>query len=892
MSILDSEYTGPTIIDDDEYTGPTIVDDGYAGPTIVVDEDNTLGEDVYGAAITTLDGLTFGFGDELTAGLRVGADEVLQIMFPEVNANETARQKYERYLNEGREIEQRFSDDNPILAASLEIGGALVTGVGGVGRLVGTAATRAGNIARQAATAAADVAVYQIGEAEGTIQERIGQVDPATVALGAAIGGIAGSFLKGTAEVPSEKVIKDRSTAKSKKTFSASQQAVTRGRARVGEGEKVRVGSRVAEDVAAKQESVLLRTKDWTARNVNDREAMHLVDSDGQTMRVIGETINVLDQSGGKRGSLAKLHNWFEKTTEGQRAMSFLMDTTRASKFGAATSPAQRQKDFTAAQNIINASPSEIRKTFDSMNAELRILKDLDPGWKATGDFWPMLLKDGVSEAAKKTGKDVPTLTGNYKTPVESFLGYMQDVRTAQVLAKNFGVPVTQTKGLRSANDIRKKALELEKKGLSTKQITKKVEQMLRQNEKSKTDRVIDAIIKSKEKTLSAEQQANLREILVTTFVSGTKASSPILDGLRVVVNTSQLARLSGTILNVSEIGVAATNFGLVNAIKALPQSIRSALLTNGDQIVDDFGNALRLPDLGIVNQYMGEVKQGKGKIDDFANFLFTISGVKMINRLGQETALNAALNQAKSLAKKGKLTELKAAKGMTPTEIKMIETQLKNNNIRHPDVKDFVFRQLTDVAPVSRTSMPKAYNDHPDGRVFYSMMSFMVQQHNLLRENVGQNVIEAYKKGLNSKEGRKHFKDAVDYGARYAVFTAGLAGLFDDGRKILRGDDVEEYDPVASTANQLAQFATMGVVQPRAETWGGSPVSLLNPPQFSMVEDVTSLGVTAVQDLAEGEEFNSEKLFKVMQRWFPPVSNVDDFLRYFNDGERLLTED
>ena len=30
MSVLDAEYTGPTIIDDEEYTGPTIVDDDTA----------------------------------------------------------------------------------------------------------------------------------------------------------------------------------------------------------------------------------------------------------------------------------------------------------------------------------------------------------------------------------------------------------------------------------------------------------------------------------------------------------------------------------------------------------------------------------------------------------------------------------------------------------------------------------------------------------------------------------------------------------------------------------------------------------------------------------------------------------------------------------------------
>lgn len=849
--------------------------------------DNTFGEDVFGATITTLDGLTFGFGDELTAGLRVGADEVLQIMFPEINANETARQTYERYLNEGREIEQRFSDDNPILATALEVGGALATGIGGGLRLAGTAATRAGNIGRQAATAAAEVTVYEIGEAEGTFQERVGQVDPANIALGAAIGGIAGAFLRGTAEAPSVREIKDRSTAKTKSGYTESNIAVKRGRAQIGEGTKAVRGGRLMEEVSAQDDSILLRTKNWAAKNVNEREAMNLVNADGRSMRSIAETMQALDSSGAKKGSMGALEDWFAKTAQGQRAMAFLMDAGRASKYGAVTDVATREKNFTAAQNIINGAPSAIRKSFDALNAELRLMKDLDPGNKATGDFWPFRLKDGVAEAAKKNNDKV-TLTGNYQGPVASAISYIEDVRVAQKLGESFGISPFQTKGKLSANDVRKKAMELEKQGLSKKKVTQAVEKMLRQNERSNTDRVIDAIIKDRKDTLSEAQQANLREILVSTFVSGRKGASPILDGLRVAVTTSQLARLSGTILNLSEVGVAATNFGLVNALKGLPQSIRSALLTDGDKIIDDFGNALRMPDIGVVNQYMGEIKQGGTRADKFANFLFTVSGVKAINRLGQETALNAALNQARSLAKKGRLSEMNAAKGMMPSELKMLEEQLKKNNIRHPDVKDFMFRSITNVAPVSRASMPKAFNDHPNGRVFYSMMSFLVQQHNLLRENVGQNLVDAYKQGLNTKAGRKHFKDAADYGARYAVFTAGLAGLFDDGRKILRGDDVEEYDPVSSTANQLAQFATVGVVQPRAKTWGGSSVSLFNPPQFAMAEDVLSLPVEAAID----EDFESEDVFKVIQRWFPPVSNVDDFVRYFNDGERLLTED
>lgn len=871
---------GGTVVEDEEdifTAGGTVVEDEedifMSGGTVV--NENTISEDIQGAGQKLLDGLTFGFGDELAAGLRVGTDELVRMFDESIVPTGSAQERYSRYLNQGRKAEENFSKDNPIVSAVLEIGAGITTGVG-VARLAGTGATRLGNIGRQGLASAADVTVYQIGEAEGSFADRVSQVDPATTVLGATIGGIAGAFLRGAAEVPTTKEIKNRASSKVRESFSASNVGVQRGEMAIGEGVQESALSRSLDNLKATEESLLIRVKDWASRNINERASLKIVNADGQAMQVIGRTMQNLDTSAGKKGSLAKLDKWFEESAAGQQAKKYLADTGKTGKYGVVSDVKTREANFKIAENLLRNAPADVQKTFYALNDELRLLKDLDPGNKATGDFWPFRLKPGASEA---------TVTGNYESPVASVLAYMEDVRVAEVLAKNFDVPPTATKGLKNVNELRQIALNLEKRGKSEEFITGVIEKQLARNSQSNTDRVIDAIIK-KSDDLSPEQQANLKEILGTTFVAGRKSANEITNTLRVAVSTSQLARLSGTILNLSELGVAATNFGLVNALKSLPQSVRSALLTNGDEIIDDFGNSLRLADLGVVNQFMGEIKQGKGWADKYADKLFTLSGVKAINRLGQEVAVNAALKQAQALAKRGKLSELKASKGMLPSEIKALTKQLEEGNIRHPDVKDFVFRQLTDVAPVSRTSMPKAYNDHPDGRVFYSMLSFMVQQHNLLRENVGKNLINAYKKGLNSKEGRKHFKDAASYGLRYAVLTAGLAGFFDDGRKILRGDEGAEYDPVSSTANQLAQFATMGIVQPKAEQWGGSTVSLLNPPQLSMLEDIGSLGVKAVTGEAEAED-----VAKVTQRWFPGVSNLDDFLRYFNDGERLLTD-
>lgn len=882
----DTSLAVPSLFDEDE---SLVV-------TELFEAENTLVDNVQAANQKVLDGLFLGFGDEFVAAAQATSDEFLEgfrstpgtlkikalaglssaalDLFDE----ETARD-YEESLQRARDIEQRFEKENPILSIGLELGGALPTiiGTGGVAG-VGMAATRAGNIGRVAATSAAEVAAYEIGEGEGDIEARVRGIDPASVALGATIGGIGGAFLKGVAETPKQKQIFDRATATRKDTIiSESTGAVTRGPLRVSDETVADPAASTIEGIKKVTDKLGLRTKTWAAENVDEVNARKLVDSDGQTMRTMASTIQTLDNAAGKSGSLARLDSWFEKTEAGQRAKKFLADAGKTGKYGVVDDAATRQETFNKAYNIIRyEAPTEFRKTFDALNAELRKVKELDPGNIATGDYMPLHIKRGIQAANR---------TGDYKSPVASVLEYVEDVRVAHTLAKNYGVDIRKLRPVNSANDLKNMATKLEKQGVSEEEISKQISKLISEIPKSNTESVINAIYK-KSDDLSEAQKANLKDILTTTFINGRKSANQGLDALRVVVSTSQLAKLSNAILNLSEVGIAATNFGIINALKALPGSVRSMLLTDGDKIVDDFGNTLRAADLGIVNQFLGEIKQAGGKIDEYADKLFQVSGVRKINRLGQEVAINAALNKARNLAKKGKLSDFKAAKGLDPSELKIIEDQLKKKNIQHPLIKDLIFRELTDVAPVSRVSMPKAFNEHPNGRVFYSMLSFMIQQQNLLRENVGRNVVRAYKEGLNTKKGRGHLKEAADYGLRYTILTAGLSGFFDDGRKILRGEEQAEYDPVESTANQLAGLTTFGVVQPRAAQYGRPTFDPLNPPQLSVVRDVGSLAIEGAMGEADMDDVG-----RVMQRWLPIVSTVDDYLRYMDDGQRIFVD-
>jgi len=274
------------------------------------DVENTLVDNVQAANQKVLDGLFLGFGDEFVAASQATSDEFLEAfrvapgtlkvkalaglsaaaldLFDEETASD-----YEESLQRARDIEERFEKENPILSIGLELGGALPTilGTGGIAG-VGVAATRAGNVGRLAATSAAEVAAYEIGEGEGGIEARVRGIDPASVALGATIGGIGGAFLKGVAETPKQKQIFDRATATRKDTIiSESTGAVTRGPLRVSDKTVADPAASAVEGMKKVTDKLGLRSKTWAAENVDEVNARKLVDSDGQTMRTMASTI-------------------------------------------------------------------------------------------------------------------------------------------------------------------------------------------------------------------------------------------------------------------------------------------------------------------------------------------------------------------------------------------------------------------------------------------------------------------------------------------------------------------------------------------------------------------------------------------------------------------------
>jgi hypothetical protein len=171
----------------------------YAKQNYKIEEDTaTRMNTVEGATRGALQGATFGFGDEIVAG--VGALPLAAITGKNVS------ESYNELLNQERGRVGQFREEKPITAIASEIGGSLGTGIAGLGTKAGAAVARTigsgglpARIGKGAIAGSASGGLYGLGTGEeGQRLESAGQ----GVVLGGAFGGAvpaAGSLVKSSA---------------------------------------------------------------------------------------------------------------------------------------------------------------------------------------------------------------------------------------------------------------------------------------------------------------------------------------------------------------------------------------------------------------------------------------------------------------------------------------------------------------------------------------------------------------------------------------------------------------------------------------------------------------------------------------------------------------------
>jgi len=806
-----------------------------------------------------------GAGDELDATVRLLSGEA-------AGWNEA--------IEQSRAELRAFEEENPTASTALSVAGfgaGLFIPGAGVAKIA-QSGTKLDRALKVGGLGAAEGAAYGFlsGEGEGRLTEAgIGAV------AGGALGGLAGGFLTKNLDEIKEATRKlDAQSARGGGSHIGGDEGfVNVGKAkessRTGINYDTSTASRKVRDIkedafvvgrptgeSGVVGTVFLSTKDWFVTNVGARAAKLAEDSEIMIRHDQREIDEVFDTSFLNASEILDNNKMLKSLS--LRMNSAIKEDRRVS-----------WQDFSKA-----ARTPEEKQMVKQLEEQVKTLQGLDFVKQGDVDYFPTKALEKIS-----------TKVGNpdsYDNPVKALKEYAEDISSARALASRFNIELKELSPPREGQ--------------------------------SRLNVVIEAIEKeAKGQGASEEVAANLANGLRSQLVASKQGGNTVGALARRTTSAALLANPMNAILNIAE-GVTAPIYqnGVAAWAKTLPKAVLATLNEN-------FGvrnkGWVSNKELGLDKDFMGEIANaGKKAMNDSAESanwtklndkfvrgtdylskkLYKFSGVQTVNRMGQEILSNSAVQRGIDLAKDGsekamvKLRKHDGMRGLTDAEFKATVSALKDKDLSDPWVINFAGSAMNKWQPVSASTMPKAFHDNPNGRMAYSMLSYMNKQMNSLRNDVGQNILKAKDRGLNTKEGAAAAKEAMLNSAKYVGIFGVAAGVWDDFRKTLDLSNDKTLEDLmtpegisSSMMNQLASNMSSGVVNIRAEEYGGKPVEPIPAPiaaGFRLGSGLFTAGERAIT----GEPEPLTPLLRGVQTYAPGAANVDRVLR-MTTGERLF---
>jgi len=813
---------------------------------------------------------------------------------------------YEEALAETQKRQRAFREDNDALATATEWGG-IAAGFlvpGGVLAKSGQAVSKA----RQVGLAAGEGAAFGAFYGGMTEDLETGERDPLTGALvGGAIGGIAGKFLlKNQDELA--RIEEDLRSVEGRNTHIWGDDGIAQ-----GDIVKVKEPNKTIDSETSAQEKRrgTATLKEKAASALMSERGLLKETADKIDWATLG-TREWLEKNAGLRGARLVSYAEQEMRKMDQNVTEIMMPFEKAAREQLDASPALteafvnmgRKGPVGAKGPQIPKSWDEARKLFDEDSPIGQMSKMFDevnandlPNWKDSDQPIPDYFPSGAKGPMKK---GVQARVDDYHDPVSMFKEYTQDVMNARTLASTFFK--------QDADDVLAK-LKPAYKG------------------QSRTDALISAIEAEAKKQGGGTETAgiaahNLAAGLRATLVASKQGGDKVGSMTRKLSSTGLLANWSNAMLNLIE-GVTLPIYA--NGVVATAQSAIPAIGGTINSIARQAGKKdpvfkmewINNQQMGLDRQFMGEVhadaKKGIGKlVDGLSEIGYKVSGVHTVNTMGQEIAGNSGVKRAISEAKKAvesgdysKYAKLKANRGMTEKELRDSARGLADYGYKSKWAREAYAQTLGLLQPGYASSMPMAFNNHPNGRMFYGMLSYMNRQYNRIRTDIYQNAYDVQRFGINTIEGKQAYKAALRNATMYAA-TMGLAnGIWDDFRKDvmdagerdewgeyfsgdarIRGYEIKDINDavsfMATTAgNQLASNTTSGLLNVRAEEYGGQMFNPLGAPAPTMAIK----GVNALADAATGD---LDKLGRFTQTYVPVAAQADRVTRAVT-GDRLM---
>lgn len=232
-----------------------------------------------------------------------------------------------------------------------------------------------------------------------------------------------------------------------------------------------------------------------------------------------------------------------------------------------------------------------------------------------------------------------------------------------------------------------------------------------------------------------------LAPLFQARFGKGEQSGYRLLANARTFVGGVTLGNPYSAIRQLGDNFVAAWQYGIIPTIRSMPEA---AMNTMKQQLGIPNEAKITADTFGFMNEMAQELDTGgvtSRWIKSISNNMYKYGGFKTIDRLGKNVLMGTALRTAR----KSQTTEKarrkfieKYSASYEGAEMQALMGDLKAGKLTDI-VKQHIMAEVMEIQPISRSQMPQAYLNHPNGRMMYQFRTWGIKQFDLARRQVFQ---------------------------------------------------------------------------------------------------------------------------------------------------------
>ena len=267
-------------------------------------------------------------------------------------------------------------------------------------------------------------------------------------------------------------------------------------------------------------------------------------------------------------------------------------------------------------------------------------------------------------------------------------------------------------------------------------------------------------------KNLSIGAGDELESLIISRFTKGEQAMNSKLAAIKDIGYMSALGQFRSALTQIKDVGTSAYLHGIIPTFKALFKY-----------------KSNKVQDAGLVDTVSAEMLNPNAT-KKWLDGVLKYSGFRFSDRFGKKVLMEASQIAGKKLASSTKgVAKLKKKYGAAyGDDFEQLVTSLKNGT-EDELTELYRFHELSNTQPISLLEMPKAFLDHPNGRIAYSLKSFGLKQLTLIHNNIIKRAKGGDKIGAT--------KEAL----KYASFIGIAGGTVDEVKGAFGGEDFNAQD-------------------------------------------------------------------------------------------------